>query len=97
MVHSIRRRMQPAYSRGGQAHRTVAPPVALEQRHRVDALIEEVTPHLPDPRLRVALRRYPSGRLAAAHLTAGLVLEPPPPRSGLRDRRTNAGIRPAER
>src|SRR3954453_13570782 len=97
MVQSIRRPMQGAYSRGVQAHRAVAPPVALEQRHRVDALIEEVTPHLPDPRLRVALRRERLTRLAAAHLPAGLVLEPPPPRGGLRDRRSEAGIRPAER
>src|SRR3954447_10987480 len=96
MVKNIRRRMKMTYSLCVQTHRPVHPPVALEQRHRVDALVEEVTPYLAHPRLRVALRRERLARLAAAHLTAGLVLEPPPPRGGLGDRRSEAGIRPAE-
>src|SRR6476619_5092681 len=65
---------------GVQGHRAVDLPVALEERHLLDAEVGEVGPDLTDPRLGVGLGGEPLvGVLLDAQLGTGRLLQPPVP------------------
>src|SRR4051812_3655551 len=64
---------------GGEAHRAVDLAAVLEQVDLTDALVDELTPDLAQPALRVALGREVAGPLARIGRCALGGLEPPRP------------------
>src|SRR4051794_19123523 len=66
---------------GAERHRAVDEPVVLEQAHRCDAVLCQLGPDLPNPRLRIALGEEPGAGVPLDLDRAPVgVLQPPPPR-----------------